>query len=83
MKNCYKCKHYGALVNQGYWWCNLQLDMDADDCPSYDATLQDNAVVTYAATVTTKENPARQTTPPKQYGEYLVQTGKNKKKRTR
>lgn len=46
-KACYKCKHYGCLINQGYWWCNLQLDMDAEDCEACDTSLYDTAITTY------------------------------------
>lgn len=77
-KCCYKCKHYGCLANQGYWWCNLQLDMDNEDCPSCDTTIQDSAVMTYY-TYESKPDKSQSMTP-KQYGEHLMRTGKNKKK---
>lgn len=83
MKNCSKCKHYGALVNQGYWWCNLQLDMDSEDCPSCDTTIQDSAVMTYYTTAYESKSEKTQSMTPKQYGEHLMRTGKNKMKRTR
>lgn len=79
MKNCPRCKHYGALANQGYWWCNLQLDMDNEDCPSCDTTIQDSAVMTYTATYEPKPDKSQSMTP-KQYGELLIRSRKNKKK---
>lgn len=37
MKHCYLCKNYGQLINQGYWWCELQHeDMNPDTCKDYD-----------------------------------------------
>lgn len=81
MKDCPRCKNYRALVNQGYWWCELQLDMNADNCESCDTTLYDTAVMTTASTYEIK--PEVNKTTPKQYGERLRRTGKNKKKRTR
>lgn len=79
MKDCVRCKHYEALVNQGYWWCNLQLDMDNEDCPSCDTTIQDSAVMTYTTTYESKPTKTPSMTP-KQYGELLMRTRKNKKK---
>ena len=81
MKDCPRCKHYGCLVNQGYWWCNLQLDMDNEDCPSCDTSIQDSAVMTYATTYEPSPTNKPSMTP-KQFGEYLMKSGKNKKKRT-
>lgn len=71
MKDCPRCKHYGALANQGYWWCNLQLDMDNEDCPSCDTTIQDSAVMSYATTYESKPTKTPSMTP-KQYGIYLL-----------
>lgn len=81
MKDCPRCKHYGCLVNQGYWWCNLQLDMDNENCEACDTSLYDTAVMTTASTYETK--PAVNKTTSKQYGERLMKTRRNKKKRTR
>lgn len=83
MKDCPRCKHYGCLVNQGYWWCNLQLDMDNENCEACDTSLYDNAVITTYSSSTYDEKPKIPSTTPKQYGEHLMRTGKNKKKRTR
>lgn len=81
MKDCPRCKNYGCLANQGYWWCNLQLDMDNEDCPSCDTSIQDSAVMTYATTY--EPSPINKPSmTPKQFGEYLMKSGKNKKKRT-
>lgn len=83
-KCCYKCKHYGCLVNQGYWWCNLQLNMDdPENCEEYDGSLYDNSVTTYSSSYTISEQKPNGGMTPKQYGENLMKTGKNKKKRTR
>ena len=79
MKDCPRCKHYGCLTNQGYWWCNLQLDMDNEDCPSCDTSIQDSAVMTYATTYEPSPTNKPSMTP-KQYGEHLMKKEKNKKK---
>lgn len=79
MKDCYRCKHYGALANQGYWWCNLQLDMDTEDCPSCDTTIQDSAVMSYYTTYESKPDKSQASMTPKQYGELLIRTGKTKR----
>lgn len=83
MKDCPRCKHYGALANQGYWWCNLQLDMDSEDCSSCDTTIQDSAVMTYYTTEYESKSDKSQSMAPKQYGEHLMRIRKNKTKRTR
>lgn len=81
-KACYKCNHYGCLINQGYWWCNLQLDMDdPENCESYDDTLSKSAVTISTSTYTISEEKPRGGMTPKQYGESLMR--KSKRKRTR
>jgi hypothetical protein len=81
-KHCFKCKHYGCLVNQGYWWCNLQLNMDdQENCEEYDGSLYDNAVTTYSSSYTITEQKPKGGMTPKQYGEMLMK--KAKRKRTR
>jgi len=49
------------------------------DCPSCDTTIQDSAVMTYTTTYESKPTKTPSMTP-KQYGELLMRTGKNKKK---
>lgn len=78
-KACYKCNHYGCLINQGYRWCNLQLDMDAEDCEAYDTSLYDTVITTYSSSTYDKK-PKVPSTTPKQYGINLLKHKiKNKK----
>lgn len=51
-KHCGICRHYGALVNHGYWWCNKghTEHMDAENCEDYDDMM---ANVTFTATSST------------------------------
>lgn len=81
-KRCCKCNYYGCLVNQGYWWCNLQLDMsDPENCESYDDSLYNSSTITtFTSTYTISEQKPKGGMTPKQYGEHLMRTGKNKKK---
>lgn len=51
MKTCWKCRNYGCMVNQGYWWCNLNKDMDTDDCEGYEEVNYEG-VSTYATSET-------------------------------
>lgn len=40
-KKCFNCINYGSLVNQGYWWCELQKDMEhPETCDGWDEVLQ-------------------------------------------
>ena len=40
-RKCFNCRNYGALVNQGYWWCDKQLDMDhPETCEGWDEVPQ-------------------------------------------
>lgn len=46
-RKCYNCKNYCALVNQGYWWCNKNLDMDhPETCEGWDEVPQANTTST-------------------------------------
>ena len=79
-KHCFKCKHHACLINQGYWWCNLQLNMDdPENCPEYDGSLYDNATTTFASTYTISEQKSKGGLTPKQYGESLMRRGKRKR----
>ena len=81
-KACHKCNHYGCLVNQGYWWCNLQLNMDdPENCESYDDSLSKSVVTTYSSTYTISEQKPKGGMTPKQYGESLARKGKRKRTR--
>lgn len=52
-KSCSRCSHYGALVNQGYWWCNNGHtdNMDAENCQDYDDILA-GAIMTTTSSAT-------------------------------
>lgn len=40
-RKCYNCRNYCALVNQGYWWCDKQLDMNhPETCGGWDEVPQ-------------------------------------------
>ena len=80
-KACYKCNHYGCLVNQGYWWCKLQLNMDdPENCESYDDSLSKSATISAStSTYTISEQKPRGGMTPKQYGESLMRRGKRKR----
>jgi hypothetical protein len=51
-KCCGRCSNYGALVNQGMWWCNAGHtdNMDAENCEDYDE-LQKGVVTTASSSV--------------------------------
>lgn len=35
-RDCFKCQNERHLINQGYYWCELNHSpMDADKCPDY------------------------------------------------
>ena len=53
-KCCGICRHYGALVNQGMWWCNAGHtdNMDAENCIDYDDSMFRNATCTATSTAT-------------------------------
>lgn len=81
-KHCFKCKHYGCLVNQGYWWCNLQLNMDdPENCDEYDGSLYDNSITTFSSSYTISEKKPKSGMTSKQYGESLMKRGKRKRTR--
>lgn len=41
-KSCGLCSKYGALVNQGYWWCNAghTENMNPETCGDYDGAYE-------------------------------------------
>lgn len=82
-KACCKCNHYGCLINQGYWWCNLQLDMtDPENCESYDDSLSKSIITSSSSyTYTISEEKPRGGMTPKQYGESHMRRGKRKRTR--
>ena len=52
-KSCGRCSNYGALVNQGYWWCNAghTENMDAENCEDYNDS-QAGVVATSSSSIT-------------------------------
>lgn len=49
-RKCFNCKNYGCLVNQGYWWCELQKDMEhPETCDGWDEVPR-STIDTYAST---------------------------------
>lgn len=43
-KSCGLCSHYGALVNQGYWWCDAghTENMNPETCGDYDGMYEES-----------------------------------------
>jgi len=81
-KSCGRCSHYGALVNQGYWWCNAghTENMDAENCEDYNDSL-DGVVATSSSSITSTYYDI-----PKGYGDmakYKVMRAKKRRKKER
>lgn len=44
-RKCCNCTNYGALVNQGYWWCELQKDMEhPENCDGWNEIPQGETI---------------------------------------
>jgi len=58
-KRCGICRHYGALVNQGMWWCNAGHtdNMDAENCIDYDDSMYGTMTVSCSSQTLTYDNP--------------------------
>lgn len=80
-KSCGRCSNYGALVNQGYWWCNAghTENMDAENCEDYNDS-QAGVITSSSSTIGTYYDI------PKGYGDmakYKVMRAKKRRKKER
>ena len=55
-RKCYNCRNYCALANQGYWWCDKNLDMNhPETCEGWDEVPQ-AITTTYSLSSTSIED---------------------------
>ena len=84
-KSCGLCSHYGALANQGMWWCNAghTEDMNPETCGDYDGAYE-GTTATSATTIFSKikVEPYLGANAPKPMAKWKIDRAKkNKKKR--